>query len=159
MILWIGFNVVLHRIPEYLCATSQSSIRHTYIYYYTKRVRKEIRPNHCYSEHQMWILHMLTVSFPVVSTCSIGYPVVYLGFYATCYFTNIFKLRIQKAVQNENDFNMHLLQRSLPPGLQVYPKTVTDGSSESLVPSNTTHKFFSFHFVPLATEYSWVSSA
>ncbi|KAM3602489.1 uncharacterized protein V6R79_005070 [Siganus canaliculatus] len=57
----------------------------------------------------------------------IGYPVVYLGFYATCYFTNIFKLRIQKAVQSENDFHMHLLQHSLPPGLQVYPKTSTDG--------------------------------
>ncbi|CAM9173585.1 unnamed protein product, partial [Lampetra planeri] len=53
----------------------------------------------------------------------IGYPVVYLGFDATCYFTNIFKLRIQKAVQSDNDFHMHLLQHSLPPGLQVYPKT------------------------------------
>ncbi|KAE8286620.1 Macoilin Transmembrane protein 57 [Larimichthys crocea] len=61
----------------------------------------------------------------------IGYPVVYLGFYATCYFTNIFKLRIQKAVQSENDFHMHLLQHSLPPGMQVYPKTGTDGSSSS----------------------------
>ncbi|KAM7395230.1 hypothetical protein PAMA_006815 [Pampus argenteus] len=61
----------------------------------------------------------------------IGYPVVYLGFDATCYFTNIFKLRIQKAVQSENDFHMHLLQHSLPPGLQVYPKTGTDGSSNS----------------------------
>ncbi|XP_067428884.1 macoilin [Thunnus thynnus] len=61
----------------------------------------------------------------------IGYPVVYLGFDATCYFTNVFKLRIQKAVQSENDFHMHLLQHSLPPGLQVYPKTGTDGSSNS----------------------------
>uniref|UniRef100_A0A672GNS2 Si:dkey-12h9.6 n=1 Tax=Salarias fasciatus TaxID=181472 RepID=A0A672GNS2_SALFA len=60
----------------------------------------------------------------------IGYPVVYLGFDATCYFTNIFKLRIQKAVQSENDFHMHLLQHSLPPGLQVYPKTGADGSSK-----------------------------
>uniref|UniRef100_A0A3Q4I2P4 Si:dkey-12h9.6 n=1 Tax=Neolamprologus brichardi TaxID=32507 RepID=A0A3Q4I2P4_NEOBR len=63
----------------------------------------------------------------------IGYPVVYLGFDATCYFTNIFKLRIQKAVQSENDFHMHLLQHSLPPGLQVYPKTGTDGSSSESV--------------------------
>ncbi|XP_069029892.1 macoilin-1 [Embiotoca jacksoni] len=61
----------------------------------------------------------------------IGYPVVYLGFDATCYFTNIFKLRIQKAVQSENDFHMHLLQHSLPPGLQVYSKTGADGSSTS----------------------------
>ncbi|CAB1445144.1 unnamed protein product [Pleuronectes platessa] len=61
----------------------------------------------------------------------IGYPVVYLGFDATCYFTNIFKLRIQRAVQSENDFHMHLLQHSLPPGLQVFPKTSADGSSNS----------------------------
>ncbi|KAF7650692.1 hypothetical protein LDENG_00121680 [Lucifuga dentata] len=59
----------------------------------------------------------------------IGYPVVYLGFDATCYFTNIFKLRIQKAVQSDNDFHMHLLQNSLPPGLQLYPKTATESCS------------------------------
>uniref|UniRef100_A0A3Q3L374 Si:dkey-12h9.6 n=1 Tax=Mastacembelus armatus TaxID=205130 RepID=A0A3Q3L374_9TELE len=63
----------------------------------------------------------------------IGYPVVYLGFDATCYFTNIFKLRIQKAVQSENDFHMHLLQHSLPPVLQVYPKSGADGSSSKSV--------------------------
>ncbi|XP_057679653.1 macoilin-1 [Corythoichthys intestinalis] len=56
----------------------------------------------------------------------IGYPVVYLGFDATCYFTNIFKLRIQKAVQSDNDFHMHLLQHSLPPGLSLYPKMAPD---------------------------------
>lgn len=61
----------------------------------------------------------------------IGYPVVYLGFDATCYFTSIFKLRTQKAVQSENDFHMHLLQQSLPPGLQLYPKSVTDGNANS----------------------------
>uniref|UniRef100_A0A672GIK2 Si:dkey-12h9.6 n=1 Tax=Salarias fasciatus TaxID=181472 RepID=A0A672GIK2_SALFA len=66
----------------------------------------------------------------------IGYPVVYLGFDATCYFTNIFKLRIQKAVQSENDFHMHLLQHSLPPGLQVYPKTGADGSSSDILTNN-----------------------
>lgn len=82
----------------------------------------------------------LCLSPPFVFTFSIGYPVVYLGFYATCYFTNIFKLRIQKAVQSENDFHMHLLQHSLPPGLQVYPKTGTDGSSsESSASSIYTH--------------------
>eukprot|EP00066_Takifugu_rubripes_P006831 XP_003971903.1 PREDICTED: macoilin-like [Takifugu rubripes] len=61
----------------------------------------------------------------------IGYPVVYLGLYATCYFTNIFKLRIQKAVQSDNDFHVHLLQHSLPPGLQVYSKSGSDGCSGS----------------------------
>ncbi|XP_062324283.1 macoilin-2 [Osmerus eperlanus] len=58
----------------------------------------------------------------------IGYPVVYLGFDATCYFRSIFKMRTQKAVQNENDFHVHLLQQSLPPGLQFYPKSVTDSN-------------------------------
>lgn len=54
---------------------------------------------------------------------------VYLGLYAACYFTNIFKLRIQKAVQSDNDFHVPLLQHSLPPGLQVYSKTGSDGCS------------------------------
>uniref|UniRef100_A0A672GJZ3 Si:dkey-12h9.6 n=1 Tax=Salarias fasciatus TaxID=181472 RepID=A0A672GJZ3_SALFA len=67
----------------------------------------------------------------------IGYPVVYLGFDATCYFTNIFKLRIQKAVQSENDFHMHLLQHSLPPGLQVYPKT---GSKWKVKPESSQYQ-------------------
>ncbi|KAK0142172.1 Macoilin [Merluccius polli] len=61
----------------------------------------------------------------------IGYPVVYLGFDATCYFTNIFKLRAQKAVQSDNHFHMHLLQHSLPQGLQLYPKTMPDGAGNS----------------------------
>lgn len=77
-----------------------------------------------------------------VPSSSIGYPVVYLGFYATCYFTNIFKLRIQKAVQNDNDFHMHLLQNSLPPVLQVYPKSGSDGSSCKYFLSYLKYYFF-----------------
>ncbi|XP_074541736.1 macoilin-1 [Halichoeres trimaculatus] len=99
----------------------------------------------CISTASLWILLVYTeaslrlkdlktshanLSHLFAAHC-IGYPVVYLGFYATCYFTNIFKLRIQKAVQSENDFHMHLLQHSLPPGPQVYPKNSTDGSSGS----------------------------
>ncbi|XP_034555829.1 macoilin-1 [Notolabrus celidotus] len=99
----------------------------------------------CISTASLWILLVYTeaslrlkdlktshanLSHLFAAHC-IGYPVVYLGFYATCYFTNIFKLRIQKAVQSENDFHMHLLQHSLPPGSQVYPKNSTDGSSSS----------------------------
>ncbi|XP_042177442.1 macoilin [Oncorhynchus tshawytscha] len=61
----------------------------------------------------------------------IGYPVVYLGFDATCYFTSIFKLRTQKAVQSENNFHMHLLEQSLPLGLQLYPKSITDDNGNS----------------------------
>lgn len=70
--------------------------------------------------YQTFILSLFAVS--------IGYPVVYLGFDATCYFTSLFKLRTQKAVQSENEFHMHLLQQSLPSGLQLYPKSVTDGN-------------------------------
>ncbi|KAF6717100.1 Macoilin [Oryzias melastigma] len=83
----------------------------------------------CISTVSLWILLVYTEaslrlkdlnsSYPNLSHLfaahCIGYPVVYLGFDATCYFTNVFKLRIQKAVQSENDFHMHLLQHSLPP--------------------------------------------
>uniref|UniRef100_A0A3Q1GI99 Si:dkey-12h9.6 n=1 Tax=Acanthochromis polyacanthus TaxID=80966 RepID=A0A3Q1GI99_9TELE len=89
----------------------------------------------CISTVSLWILLVYTeaslrlkdlktshANLSHLFAAHIGYPVVYLGFDATCYFTNIFKLRIQKAVQSENDFHMHLLQHSLPPGLQVYPE-------------------------------------
>ncbi|MGH0130374.1 UNVERIFIED_CONTAM: hypothetical protein FKN15_042475 [Acipenser sinensis] len=71
---------------------------------------------------------------------SIGYPVVYLGFDATCYFTSIVKLRIQKAVQKENHFNTQLLQQALPPGLQLYPRyeTVCKESSKWMAKSDCT---------------------
>ncbi|XP_013881374.1 macoilin-1 [Austrofundulus limnaeus] len=99
----------------------------------------------CISTVSLWIMLVyteaslrlkdLSTSHPNLSHLfaahCIGYPVVYLGFDATCYFTNVFKLRVQKAVQSDNDFHMHLLQHSLPPGLQVYSKTSTDGSSSS----------------------------
>uniref|UniRef100_A0A3B5KYG2 Si:dkey-12h9.6 n=1 Tax=Xiphophorus couchianus TaxID=32473 RepID=A0A3B5KYG2_9TELE len=99
----------------------------------------------CISTVSLWILLVYTeaslrlkdlnTSHPNLShlfAAHIGYPVVYLGFDATCYFTNIFKLRIQKAVQSENDFHMHLLQHSLPPGLQIYSKNVVAESKDQL---------------------------
>ncbi|RXN24280.1 macoilin-like protein [Labeo rohita] len=52
----------------------------------------------------------------------IGYPLVYMGFDATCYFSSMFKLRTQKSVQSENDLHMDLLQQSLPPYMHLYPK-------------------------------------
>ncbi|KAG9283016.1 macoilin [Astyanax mexicanus] len=52
----------------------------------------------------------------------IGYPLVYMGFDATCYFSSIFKLRTQKTIQSDSDLHMHLLQQSLPPYTQLYPK-------------------------------------
>uniref|UniRef100_A0A673GZU8 Macoilin-like n=1 Tax=Sinocyclocheilus rhinocerous TaxID=307959 RepID=A0A673GZU8_9TELE len=52
----------------------------------------------------------------------IGYPLVYMGFDATCYFSSMFKLRTQKSVQSENDLHMDLLQQSLPPSMHLYPK-------------------------------------
>ncbi|XP_054618166.1 macoilin-1 isoform X2 [Dunckerocampus dactyliophorus] len=74
----------------------------------------------------------------------IGYPVVYMGFDATCYFTNIFKLRIQKAVQSDNDFHMQLLQHSLPPGLPLYPKMATD-NGHSKWKSKSESSQYQFH--------------
>ncbi|KAM9704169.1 macoilin-1 [Menidia menidia] len=99
----------------------------------------------CISTVSLWILLVymeallrlkdLSTSHPNISHLlaahCVGFPVVSLWFDTTCYFANIFKLCIQKAVQSENDFHMHLLQHSLPPGLQVYSKTGTDGSSSS----------------------------
>ncbi|KAI1897699.1 hypothetical protein AGOR_G00085970 [Albula goreensis] len=61
----------------------------------------------------------------------IGYPVVYLGFDATCYLSSVVKLRTQRAVRTENDFHMRLLEQSLPPGVQLYPKCLTDGKEGS----------------------------
>ncbi|XP_051954667.1 macoilin [Xyrauchen texanus] len=52
----------------------------------------------------------------------IGYPLVYMGFDATCYFSSIFKLRTQKTVQSENELHMDFLQQSLPPYMHLYPK-------------------------------------
>ncbi|KAL4630570.1 macoilin-like [Arapaima gigas] len=94
----------------------------------------------CLSTVSLWILLMYTeaslrfkdvknshvnLSHLFAAHC-IGYPVVYLGFDATYYFTSILKLRTQKEVQSDNDFQMQLLLRSLPPGLQLYPKCVPD---------------------------------
>ncbi|KAJ8355606.1 hypothetical protein SKAU_G00184000 [Synaphobranchus kaupii] len=61
----------------------------------------------------------------------IGYPVVYLGFDATCYLSSVVKLRTQRAVRTENDFHMRLLEQSLPAAVQFYPKCVTDGKEGS----------------------------
>uniref|UniRef100_A0A3B4AIB3 Uncharacterized protein n=1 Tax=Periophthalmus magnuspinnatus TaxID=409849 RepID=A0A3B4AIB3_9GOBI len=44
----------------------------------------------------------------------IGYPVVYLGFDATCYFSSAFKMRVQRAVQNNPDLHV-----TLTSGLQL----------------------------------------
>ncbi|XP_031437029.1 macoilin isoform X2 [Clupea harengus] len=95
----------------------------------------------CMSTASLWILLVYTeaslrlkdqknshanLSHIFAAHC-IGYPVVYLGFDVTCYFTGIFKLRTQKTVQNNNDFHMHLLEESLPPpGLLLYPKCASE---------------------------------
>ncbi|XP_056620212.1 macoilin isoform X2 [Triplophysa dalaica] len=52
----------------------------------------------------------------------IGYPLVYMGFDATCYFTSMFKLRTQKSIPSESDLHVELLQQSLPPYMHLYPK-------------------------------------
>lgn len=56
----------------------------------------------------------------------IGYPVVYLGLDATCYFSSVFKLRVQKAVQSHSELHLHVLQQTLPSGLEVCPRSLSD---------------------------------
>uniref|UniRef100_A0A4W4FUD5 Uncharacterized protein n=1 Tax=Electrophorus electricus TaxID=8005 RepID=A0A4W4FUD5_ELEEL len=56
----------------------------------------------------------------------IGYPLVYMGFDATCYFSSIFKLRTQKAVQSENDLHLHLIHQPLPPYMQFQGRMEKD---------------------------------
>ncbi|XP_055088070.1 macoilin-1 [Periophthalmus magnuspinnatus] len=54
----------------------------------------------------------------------IGYPVVYLGFDATCYFSSAFKMRVQRAVQNNPDLHV-----TLTSGLQLCSKGPPDTSN------------------------------
>ncbi|CAM9105494.1 unnamed protein product [Lampetra planeri] len=51
--------------------------------------------------------------------CSIGYPVVTLGFGFKSYVSYKMRLRKQKEVQKENEFYMQLLQQALPPEQQM----------------------------------------
>uniref|UniRef100_A0A8C8BXM4 Macoilin n=1 Tax=Oncorhynchus tshawytscha TaxID=74940 RepID=A0A8C8BXM4_ONCTS len=53
------------------------------------------------------------------SLCSIGYPVVTLGFGFKSYVSYKMRLRKQKEVQKENEFYMQLLQQALPPEQQM----------------------------------------
>lgn len=54
-----------------------------------------------------------------VLLCSIGYPVVTLGFGFKSYVSYKMRLRKQKEVQKENEFYMQLLQQALPPEQQM----------------------------------------
>ncbi|XP_078145709.1 macoilin-2 isoform X3 [Centroberyx gerrardi] len=54
-----------------------------------------------------------------VHLCSIGYPVVTLGFGFKSYVSYKMRLRKQKEVQKENEFYMQLLQQALPPEQQM----------------------------------------
>ncbi|KAG9344633.1 hypothetical protein JZ751_010318 [Albula glossodonta] len=91
----------------------------------------------CMSTISLWILLVYTeasLRFKDLRSSHvnlIGYPVVYLGFDATCYLSSVVKLRTQRAVRTENDFHMRLLEQSLPPGVQLYPKCLTDGKEGS----------------------------
>lgn len=64
---------------------------------------------------------------------SIGYPLVYMGFDATCYFTSMFKLRTQKSIPSESDLHVDLLQQSLPPYMHLYPKLWMEGTFNFLL--------------------------
>ncbi|TRY57056.1 hypothetical protein DNTS_023959 [Danionella cerebrum] len=60
----------------------------------------------------------------------IGYPLVYMGFDVTCYFSSMIKPRFQKFIQSENDMHMDLLQQSLPPYMHLYPTLWMEVASE-----------------------------
>nr|XP_014346877.1 PREDICTED: macoilin-1-like [Latimeria chalumnae] len=66
----------------------------------------------------------------------IGYPVVYLGFDATCYITSIIKSRIQSEVQKENEFYTQLLQQALPSNQPIYLRYDLECKEESKWMSN-----------------------
>ncbi|XP_051951995.1 macoilin-like isoform X2 [Xyrauchen texanus] len=68
----------------------------------------------------------------------IGYPLVYMGFDATCYFSSIFKLHTQKSVQCENDLHTDFLQQSLPPYMHLYPKLWVEDSKWKMDKSRPT---------------------
>ncbi|XP_021329040.1 macoilin isoform X2 [Danio rerio] len=68
----------------------------------------------------------------------IGYPLVYMGFDATCYFSSMFKLRTQKSAHSENDLHMDLLQQSLPPYMHLYPKLWMEDSKYKMSKSRPT---------------------
>ncbi|KAK6297187.1 hypothetical protein J4Q44_G00317700 [Coregonus suidteri] len=121
---WLFFAASTYVLFNYICHTEKGICMSTVslwvllVYTEVSLRLKDLKNSHANLSH-LFAAHC------------IGYPVVYLGFDATCYFTSIFKLRTQKAVQSENDFHMHLLQQSLPPGLQLYPKSITDGNGNS----------------------------
>nr|XP_055041324.1 macoilin [Misgurnus anguillicaudatus] len=69
----------------------------------------------------------------------IGYPLVYMGFDATCYFSSMFKLRTQKSIPSENDLNVDLLQQSLPPYMHLYPKLWMEDPKFKMTKSKPTH--------------------
>ncbi|XP_051500986.1 macoilin-like isoform X2 [Myxocyprinus asiaticus] len=68
----------------------------------------------------------------------IGYPLVYMGFDATCYFSSIFKLHTQKSVQSENELHTDFLQQSLPPYMHLYPKLWVEDSKWKMDKSRPT---------------------
>lgn len=67
----------------------------------------------------LWKSRFFLIVLSNVCLCSIGYPVVTLGFGFKSYVSYKMRLRKQKEVQKENEFYMQLLQQALPPEQQM----------------------------------------
>lgn len=68
-----------------------------------------------FAEYKYAVVGLLSI----LSSSSIGYPVVTLGFGFKSYVSYKMRLRKQKEVQKENEFYMQLLQQALPPEQQM----------------------------------------
>lgn len=66
-------------------------------------------------------------------SCSIGYPVVSLGFGFKSYVSYKMRLRKQKEVQKENEFYMQLLQQALPPEQQMLQRQEREAEEGELL--------------------------
>lgn len=73
------------------------------------------------------------LSIDQLTLCSIGYPVVTLGFGFKSYVSYKMRLRKQKEVQKENEFYMQLLQQALPPEQQMLQRQERE-AEEGTVP-------------------------
>lgn len=77
--------------------------------------------------------------------CSIGYPVVTLGFGFKSYVSYKMRLRKQKEVQKENEFYMQLLQQALPPEQQMLQRQEREAEEGTFQTSIYTHCTYTMH--------------
>lgn len=117
------------------------------------------------SKKELWLEGIFTVVFlcfmfcfvffpPNINTykcpfyfhrCSIGYPVVTLGFGFKSYVSYKMRLRKQKEVQKENEFYMQLLQQALPPEQQMLQRQEREAEEGTFQTSIHTHCTYTMH--------------